>query len=203
MSSDDRRNQILIAAERVATNDGLEKLTMRSAASAAGVSLRLVQYYFGSKSALMEAVLSRFSERSIAVWRAQADSDAELTAQGRLRAFLDAALPLDDDRRTFHRFGVSFASLALNDPKVGESAYLSNLASVESVLGHLIIDAAKECGAGSLDVKTEARELMSLLHGLGTMIMVGYADIPEAERVVDSFLTDKPYFEGGPGSGEN
>lgn len=191
MGDDDRRDQILTAAEQVATFEGLDKLTMRSAASEAGVSLRLVQYYFGSKSSLLEAVLTRFSDRSFAGWRARVGD--EMSAREKVRAFVDAALPLDDERRAFHRLGVSFASLALSDPQLAAGIYRTNLDATEAALVDLIRSAAHECGAGEVEWRVEARTLMSLIHGVGTMIMVEQIDAREAGRIVEQFLSGRVY----------
>lgn len=192
MGDDDRRDQILTAAERVATFEGLDKLTMRSAAAEAGVSLRLVQYYFGSKSSLLEAVLTRFSDRSFDGWRARVGD--EMSAREKVRAFVDAALPLDEERRAFHRLGVAFASLALSDPRTAAGIYRANLDATEAVLVDLIRSAALECAADDVEWSVETRTLMSLIHGVGTMIMVEQIDGPEARRIVDRFLADRVYF---------
>ncbi|MGV7636496.1 TetR family transcriptional regulator, partial [Mycobacterium kansasii] len=46
---EERRAQLADALARVAARDGLHAVSMRSVAAEAGVSLRLVQYYFTSK----------------------------------------------------------------------------------------------------------------------------------------------------------
>src|SRR3546814_14018084 len=65
-----RRAEIAEALVRVANRDGLHAVTMRSVAAEAGVSLRLVQYYFTSKEELLVGALqhleqSRSEERRV------------------------------------------------------------------------------------------------------------------------------------------
>ncbi|MCJ0891441.1 TetR/AcrR family transcriptional regulator [Rhodococcus sp. ARC_M5] len=195
MVGEDRREQILSAAERVATVDGLEALTMRSAAAAAEVSLRLVQYYFHSKAGLLDAVLTRFSERGYADSRSRIEAIAGASAARRLQMFARSVLPIDDEGRRFHRLGVSFASLALREPDVAQSAYRANLLVLESVLAHMIADACAESGSDRIDAVAEARLLMATLHGLGTMMMVAHINEIDATDVVDRLLSGRTWFD--------
>ncbi|CCQ14814.1 putative uncharacterized protein [Rhodococcus sp. AW25M09] len=193
MTVEDRREQILAAAERVTTVDGLEALTMRSAATAAGVSLRLVQYYFHSKAGLLDAVLTRLSERGYAKSAARIEAIDGASAAVRLRMFARSVLPTDEEGRRFHRLGVSFASLALREPAVAQSAYSANLAGLEAVLTRMIDDAAAESGTDRIDATAEARILMSALHGLGTMVMVGRIGEIEATELVEQLLDGRTW----------
>lgn len=58
-SEEERREQILDAAFRVATREGLEGMTVRRVAAEAGLSSGLVFFHFGTKEALMFALLDR------------------------------------------------------------------------------------------------------------------------------------------------
>lgn len=55
----DTKTRILDAAESLFVAGGFESLSMRQITSAAGVNLAAVNYHFGSKDALIEAVLAR------------------------------------------------------------------------------------------------------------------------------------------------
>ena len=65
---EERRRQITDALLRTAATRGLHAAGMREVAAEAGVSLRLVQYYFGTKEELMLAAMqnlaARYSERA-------------------------------------------------------------------------------------------------------------------------------------------
>ena len=57
-----RRRQITGAVCRITLRGGLASATFREVAAEAGVSVRLVQYYFGSKDDLMLATQRRVSD---------------------------------------------------------------------------------------------------------------------------------------------
>ncbi len=66
------REQLLSAAIAVLGDEGYGAMSMRAIADRAGVRLSLVQYHFGSKRGLVEAVLEHFTEglleRQRAMW---------------------------------------------------------------------------------------------------------------------------------------
>lgn len=62
---DQRRDEILGAAYRVAARERLAGLTVRGVAAEAGVSSGLVLFYFSSKDALLAALLDWLLERTI------------------------------------------------------------------------------------------------------------------------------------------
>ncbi|CAM5734746.1 TetR family transcriptional regulator OS=Streptomyces alboniger OX=132473 GN=CP975_10770 PE=4 SV=1 [Streptomyces alboniger] len=59
----ERRTEIAEALVRVAGRRGLHAVGMRDVAAEAGVSLRLVQYYFETKEKLLLYGLQRLAER--------------------------------------------------------------------------------------------------------------------------------------------
>ena len=67
---EERRRQIADALLRTAATRGLHATGMREVAAEAGVSLRLVQYYFGTKEELLLAAMqhlaAQFGERGMA-----------------------------------------------------------------------------------------------------------------------------------------
>jgi AcrR family transcriptional regulator len=66
------REQLLIAATAALGEDGYGAMSMRAVADRAGVRLSLLQYHFGSKAGLMQAVLEHLTqgllERQQAMW---------------------------------------------------------------------------------------------------------------------------------------
>jgi AcrR family transcriptional regulator len=59
LSPADTKTRILDAAETLFVSGGFESMSMRQITSAAGVNLAAVNYHFGSKDALIQAVLAR------------------------------------------------------------------------------------------------------------------------------------------------
>jgi AcrR family transcriptional regulator len=115
-----RRQSLLDAAVDVMLDDGVEALSLRSVAQRAGVAHRLVSYAFGSKGALVSALLERESERTIArVWSspmiAASLPDALRTA---LQAFLDEVRA---DPRRFECMAALTATARLS-PELADAA---------------------------------------------------------------------------------
>jgi len=95
-----RRRQITDAARTLVARQGLRAATFQAVAAEAGVSVRLVQYYFGSKEdvlrATREAVAAdagrRFAERLAELGEDAAPRDV-------IRAIVTEVLPIDARRR--------------------------------------------------------------------------------------------------------
>lgn len=62
----ERKEQLLAAAYDVAVREGLDRLTIRRVAAAAGLSHGLVHFHFASKDRLLIALLDRLLERTSA-----------------------------------------------------------------------------------------------------------------------------------------
>ena len=60
----ERRRQIVEAVCRITVKGGLASATFREVAAEAGVSVRLVQYYFGTKDELMLSTQRYVAERA-------------------------------------------------------------------------------------------------------------------------------------------
>ncbi|MEV3961432.1 TetR/AcrR family transcriptional regulator [Nocardia sp. NPDC050193] len=95
-----RRRQITDAVRRVIVAGGLEAVTFQSVAAEAGFSIRLVQYYFGTKNefllathrSVMHDTGARFHQRWATLGPGAAPREA-------IHAVLTELLPLDEQRR--------------------------------------------------------------------------------------------------------
>lgn len=96
--ADERRAQLLDAAVDVLRERGLPGLTTRAVTTRAGVTHGIFHYVFGSKSALVRALVERELTGAVAVWGAAVATDDLETA---LRQAMHAQLDLvraDPDR---------------------------------------------------------------------------------------------------------
>src|SRR5437763_6334170 len=94
----ERRGQITDAVIRITLKGGLSAATFREVAAEAGVSVRLVQYYFGAKDELLLRTQQHVAARSLKrlrEWMLATDG----TPKERLRAFMRSFIPIDDDSR--------------------------------------------------------------------------------------------------------
>lgn len=84
-----RTLEVLDAAIAVLVEEGYAGFSLRRIADRAGMRLSNVQYYFPGKESLLEAILAREFDRSLAVL---AGLPAELSPRARLEAIIDYVL---------------------------------------------------------------------------------------------------------------
>jgi AcrR family transcriptional regulator len=181
-----RRAQIADGLIRVAARHGLHAVTMRSVAAEAGVSLRLVQYYFESKELLMHAALEQLEAQSRARWDERLSQlPRPASARAYVEAFLAEALPTDDQSRTFHLVWTSYAVLAMTDRELASLPFVDGPNRLQAQLAHALRQGQ---AAGELDTKldlsTEAARILTLSHGLGTSVLVGQRTAEDAMQVL-------------------
>ncbi|WP_274426081.1 TetR/AcrR family transcriptional regulator [Chelativorans sp. YIM 93263] len=189
---EERRAQIADALVLLAAREGLHTVTMRAVAAEAGVSLRLVQYYFKSKGQLMQATLQRLERRSQERWDNRlARLQQPVDLRDYLEAFLAEALPEDGESRTFHLVWTSYAILAMTDPELSEQPFVEGPNRLERQLA----DALKQGRAAGklaadLDPAYEAARLLTLSHGLGTSVLVGQRSAENAMSIMQQHLDE-------------
>ena len=93
------RTRILDAAEELFMQHGFEGTSMRQLTSRAGVNLAAVNYHFGSKDALIEAVFRRRLDPMNAARIAALERLEDLSAENIIRAFIGPSLRLIEDAR--------------------------------------------------------------------------------------------------------
>lgn len=194
----ERRTEIAEALVRVAGRRGLHAVGMRDVAAEAGVSLRLVQYYFQTKEKLLlfglELLAERFGERVSARVRAAGDSPGP---RAMVEALLMAALPTDDESRTFHHLYTSYAVLAVNDPALAAQPFIKNPDAAEDALTELLRQAQEAALLEpGVDARLEAAGLLAMSAGLGTGILVGQRS-PESATTVLGHHLNRIFRTGG------
>jgi len=187
---EERRRQIADALLRTAATRGLHATGMREVAAEAGVSLRLVQYYFGTKEELllyaMQQLAARFAERAMARIRQAA---SPVNPRDVIAAILTEALPADDERRTFTVLYTAYFALSLTEPALAIAPLTRNSDAVLGVVAAQLraAQAAGEAPA-DLDPDLEAVTLLAMSAGLGTSVLAGQSSPAQAEAVIDYHL---------------
>jgi AcrR family transcriptional regulator len=190
---EERRRQIADALLRTAVTRGLHATGMREVAAEAGVSLRLVQYYFGTKEELLLAAMqhlaAQFSDRAMARIRQSRQGDGPAGPRDIIGAILAEGLPADDERRTFTVLYTAYFALSLTDPALAISPLVRNSNAVIDVIATQLhrAQAAGDMPAG-LDPDLEAISLMTMSAGLGTSILGGHSSPGQAQAVIDYHL---------------
>jgi len=116
------RTRILDAAEELFMQHGFEGTSMRQLTSKAGVNLAAVNYHFGSKDALIEAVFRRRLdpmnvERIAALERIEREAEGRaLTSESIIRAFIGTGLRMIEDSRGGGRTFIRLLGRTYTDP---------------------------------------------------------------------------------------
>ncbi|MCP9958915.1 TetR/AcrR family transcriptional regulator [Streptomyces sudanensis] len=186
----ERRAEIAGALLRVAARRGLHAVGMRDVAAEAGVSLRLVQYYFETKEKLLlhglRHLTGRFGERVAARVRA---AGADPGPRAVVEAMLAAALPTDEESRVFHLVYTSYAVLSVTDRALAAQPFVRDPDAAESALVGLLRQAEEEgLTRPGVDPRLEAVSLLALSAGLGTGVLVGQRGPEEAAAILGHHL---------------
>ncbi|MFB6712747.1 MULTISPECIES: TetR/AcrR family transcriptional regulator [unclassified Streptomyces] len=186
----ERRTEIAQALLRVAGRRGLHAVGMRDVAAEAGVSLRLVQYYFETKEKLLlyglQHLAESFGERVTTRIRAVGDNPGP---RAMIEAMLMAALPTDEESRIFHLVYTSYAVLSVTDQVLAAQPFIKNPDAAESALVELLRQAeGSDLLQPGVDARLEAVSLLAMSAGLGTSILVGQRSPESAATVLDHHL---------------
>ncbi|MEV7871932.1 TetR family transcriptional regulator C-terminal domain-containing protein [Streptomyces sp. NPDC088124] len=198
---EERRTEIAEALVRVAGRQGLHAVGMRDVAAEAGVSLRLVQYYFQTKEKLLlyglERLAARFTERIAARLAAAGDDPGPRAV---IEALLLVSLPTDEESRTFHLVYTSYAVLSVTDRALADQPFTDNPAAAEDAVAGLL-QQAREAGLTrpGTDPRSDAINLLALAAGLGTSILVGHRT-PESATAALHHQLDGIFLDGRAGT---
>ena len=190
---EERRRQIAEALLRTAATRGLHATGMREVAAEAGVSLRLVQYYFGTKEELMLAAMqhlaARFGARAMARITRIKETENPVNPRDVIAAILAEGLPADDERRTFTILYTAYFALSLTDPALAIGPLARNSTAVIDVVAAQLRSAqAAGDTPADLDPDLEALSLLAMSAGLGTSILSGQSTPGQAQGVIDYHL---------------
>ncbi len=190
---EERRRQIADALLRTAAARGLHATGMREVAAEAGVSLRLVQYYFGTKEELMLAAMqhlaARFSERALARITRITEAGNPVNPRDVIAAILAGALPADDERRTFIVLYTAYFALSLTEPALAIDPLVRNSdAVIDVVAAQLRAGQAASNTPAGLDPDLEAVSLLAMSAGLGTSVLGSQSSPEQAQAVIDYHL---------------
>lgn len=185
-----RRHMAAIAAELVGTR-GLEALTFRNLAAAAGSSTTVLTHYFADKHDLMLSTFELVAERSGLRF------DAAREAGGGLYDCLESLLPIDRARQTDWRLLTCYWGMAISDPHLAE-AQARHVRSAQRRIEAMLRDLRP--AASNDEVELVARRLGTLVHGLGAHHALDPDFWPPAKqrRVLAHDLADVRTFPLGP-----
>src|ERR1700677_46229 len=155
---DVRRRHIADTAAELVGTRGLDALTFRNVAEAAGSSTTVLTHYFADKRDLLQATLEAVAERSGARF------DEAQRHGGGLRECLEALLPLDPERQIEWRLLTCYWGMAVSDPDLAD-AQARHVRSAQHRIESLLRQRHSHIAGGEPAVV--ARRLVTLVQGLG------------------------------------
>jgi len=181
-----RREQLTQAALRAIATHGLAKLTLSRVADEAGISPRLIAYYYPDLDSLVEAAHERATERYYGA--RQRATDSRLPPRARLARLMYTGLPRGDDR---------LLSQALDEIAVSASrsplhaALVSLLFEREVSLYRHVLEAGGQTGEFTLSDEAEvlARGFVLLEDSLGLHLVATSSTLrlEQAERQLSGY----------------
>jgi AcrR family transcriptional regulator len=185
---DERRAEIVDALLRIIREHGLDAVSVRDVAAAAGVSVGRVQHYFPTKDLVLQAAFERVNELGGELVRQRIAETGDASPRAVLHAVATALLPVDDQHRQAIQIGVAFTARALVQPDF--AARLRTGYGELHQLFALLLTRARDAGdtAPDLDPEHEAAVLLGLLDGLSAQTLVGHHAVDAALSVVDTHL---------------
>ncbi|NMO02660.1 TetR/AcrR family transcriptional regulator [Gordonia sp. TBRC 11910] len=189
VNHDERRRQIAEAVWRLAMRGGLEQVTLRQVATEAGVSARLLQYYFGTRDQLLLGALEILNADGEQQAKDRIASLGETpTMRAVVRGVLLELLPLDEQRRDRHLVYAAYFVRFLTEPALAAVARDAPSALADLVAG--LIARSQEIGETPPDVDAapEAAFLTAAAEGLQARILLGQCTSDGAVELIDCQL---------------
>jgi len=179
-----RKRQITDAVVRITVQGGLPAVTFREVAAEAGVSVRLVQYYFGTKDQLLLDTQRHVAEHSVARIRRLLDRAGD-TPRDILRAIMRSFVPTDDESRTAMLMYIALFTASLVDPSLRRKEATEVPASMRHEFTAHLRRARLRAG---VDPDSEALLLMFTVTGLSQGVLAGQVTPADAFKTIDYTL---------------
>jgi AcrR family transcriptional regulator len=195
---DQRRRQIIEALCRLTVRGGLSAASFREVATEAGVSVRLVQYYFGTKAELLHAANRHVAEQTAArITRRLAALGTDAEPRDVVHTVVNTFLPTDKRSREAMLLFFAFYTAQMTDPTLARAA----ARNVPQGLAGLIADQIRRAQPSGevpvdLDADREAAILTAAIPGLASGVLVNYLTASEAAAIlayaVDRLFSHQP-----------
>jgi TetR/AcrR family transcriptional repressor of bet genes len=179
-----RRRQITDAVCRITIKGGLAAATFREVAAEAGVSVRLVQYYFGTKDQLLLSTQQHVAERATKRVTEQVAATGD-TPREVVRALLGSFIPTDEESRENMVMFVALHTAALVDPTLARDEALAVPRSLHAAIASHLHRGELRNGA---DPDKEAAILAGLVPSLAQAVLDGLQTPEGATEILDYAL---------------
>lgn len=180
-----RRRQITDAVRRVIVGGGLEAVTFQTVAAEAEMSIRLVQYYFGTKREFLLAthrsVMADAGARFMGRWTALGQ---DASPRAVIHAILTELLPLDAQRREETIVLGSFGWAAVT----GQAITAEDTFDAPRTLATIIADQIARLERAEATPERDAALITAAIGGLAQGMLQGYDTAQSALDLIDHLL---------------
>ena len=159
---DQRRDFVTEVAAEIIAQSGVEALTVRRVATAAGFSTTVVSHYFDDKRDLLRSTFRAAARRSAQHFEAAAN------APGRtVTSCLEALLPLDATIRRDWQLFLAFWAMAATDDEL-HAEHRRRLRTSRTRIFQVLSEDEPD---SPHDLRAEASSLLTTVHGIATQAM--------------------------------
>ena len=183
---DARRRQIIEALWRITVRGGLERASFRGIAVEAGVSVNLIQHYFGTKDELLVAALEHLGHRAVARIRARtAALGDDPTERATLGAIFGEFFPDDEVSRTTMLLFIVFEAAALSHTGLAHAEARQMTASLFATIANLL-RRAQDAGRApeTIAPDREAIVLASTLTSVSQAVVGGHLSVDDGRAAI-------------------
>ncbi|MGP4016703.1 TetR/AcrR family transcriptional regulator [Saccharopolyspora sp. 5N708] len=180
-----RRREIAEALWRIASQEGLEAVSLSRVAQEARVSKGLVQHYFSSRAEMLTFTQEHLRDYLDTRLRDRLTAIQPTGPFESVRELAAALLPVDQDGRTAALVGSAFFVRSLSQPDTAEK-FRQGQAEVLRLLSDLLAQ-AQDAGElrADLDAEREAEILLAVIGGIGDSLLLGQHTSETAQAVLD------------------
>ncbi|KUF43490.1 TetR/AcrR family transcriptional regulator [Myroides marinus] len=136
MALSDKQKEILLIAEELFSQKGIDGTSIREISKAAGINVAMVNYYFGSKSAMVSALfeirLTRTREKLVTL-----TDDTNLNPMDKLLAFVEHMMAVQLQNADFHIILMNQLSKKENAPEITEGITLLQREILQNINGFI------------------------------------------------------------------
>ena len=174
-----RRTEIVHGLWQVIYTRGIDAVTFRSVADAAGISIGRVQHYFPSREGLiLEGCRQLVASAELGDGDDAGDRVAELTE------FLHAFIPGSEARRMGASVWFTYVAKAVGDPDIAEIVVANDRRTEEAAVER-VERARAQSGESVLPAADVAARIVALAKGLAQEVMLGVRSPESAYRILD------------------
>jgi AcrR family transcriptional regulator len=183
-----RRWEIVYALWLVIAQHGIEGVSLRHVAAAAGVSMGRIQHYFGTKEALVLAGCTALVQSADGGYQETVDA----APRERLLHVVSQQIPRDDAGRTGVSVWYAYVAKSINDSAVRQVLAEARRGAEEECVRLILAHRAGEAGPGpggddaGRAALEHARRLLALADGLTLRVLVRDLEPGEAVAMLEA-----------------